>query len=217
MLKIILFFILLTIQLAHAMAEPLSKVSPTLWTSDSWATAVKTIPQGNVMRGKRLETKGFCTTCHGDKGIAPSRNTPSLAGQDPLYIYKALMDFKSGLWHIDNKSLGMQALTLPLSKQDMSDLAAFYSAQQRPKKTKSLESMPSSLAACTGCHSANGGVGLTHSGPALGGQSVYYLMRQITAFKNHKRKTDVNGIMASMVQMLSDKQQKIAAEFFSRQ
>ena len=218
MLKKIIFFILLTTQLTYVMAGPNNKVSPVLWTSDSWAAAVKTMPKGDIKRGKNIDGKGFCATCHGDNGVSPSRNTPSLAGQYPLFIYKALLDFKSGLWNIDNKSLGMHALTLPLGKQDMSDLAAFYSSQKRPPKAKkSVAIAPPELTACTGCHQKNGNAGFGHSGPALDGQSVYYLMRQLSAFKNSQRSTDVNSIMMSMAQMLTEKQQQNIAVFYSGQ
>ncbi len=216
MLKILC--VLVTLWSTYLMAESRTGQTPPLWTSESWAEAIKAMPKGDVQRGEHLDAKAYCATCHGDKGVAPSRNTPSLAGQDPLYIYKALMDFKSGLWHIDNKSLGMHALTLPMNKQDMADLAAFYGVQVRPHQTNAAAvSAPPVMAACTTCHPASGDAGPAHSGPALGGQSVYYLVRQLNAFKHHRRNTDVGGLMGSMAQMLSDKQQEAIAKFYAQQ
>ena len=50
---------------------------------------------------------------------------PNLAGQDPLYTYKQLQDYKSE----SRPSFIMGEVVKTLSDRDMADLAAFYAAQ----------------------------------------------------------------------------------------
>lgn len=217
-MRTVLVSVLLIGLSGHATGDGVNKSSAQPWTPDSWSAAVQAMPRGAATRGEKLATEGYCITCHGDKGVSPSRNSPSLAGQDPVFIYKALLDFKSGLWHIDNKSTGMYAVTQPLTKQDMADLAAFYAAQNRSKQGSTSTASPSSgPAACLPCHPTNGSADPGHTGPILDGQSTYYLKRQLTAFKTRKRNTDVSGVMESMTQTLSNKQREELIQFFSGQ
>lgn len=193
---------------------PQSKAQP--WTFPSWSAAMKAMPEGSVERGEKLAQEGYCYTCHGVKGVAPTYNAPSLSGQDPVFVYKALLDYKSGLLHIDHKSDVMQAVTVPMSEQDMADLAAYYAQQGRPHPTSSTKpAAPAGLAMCTGCHPANGGPGPGHTGPALGGLSVFYLKRQLHAFKDHHRVNEVGGMMGSMMQSLNDAQIEELARYYS--
>jgi cytochrome c553 len=72
-----------------------------------------------VGRGATLALN--CTMCHGARGISPA-DSPNLAGQYPISIYKQLQDFKSGA----RTSAVMQPLVAALSEQDIRDLAAYY-------------------------------------------------------------------------------------------
>ena len=146
----------------------------------------------SIQKGKELSQAGYCYTCHGDTGIAPSRNAPSLAGQSPSYLIKVMHEYRSKSIHIDNKSLGMQAILQPMSDQDIQNIAAFYAAQQ-PAISNAKHKNANTAGACLGCHSTNGKPGLGGSAPGLAGMSSLYIQRQLNAYKNgHRSDTMMN-------------------------
>lgn len=63
-----------------------------------------------------------CAACHGPNGIATLPDAPNLAGQNALYLAKALKDFKSGARQDETMSLVVGGL----SDTDIEDLAAYY-------------------------------------------------------------------------------------------
>ncbi len=63
-----------------------------------------------------------CATCHGMNGIATLPGAPNLAGQNAVYLAKALRDFKSGV----RKDEMMSLMVANLSDADIENLAAFY-------------------------------------------------------------------------------------------
>lgn len=178
------------------------------WTPQTWLKALKAMPVGDPAKGEMLQKEAYCSTCHGLKGIPQTNATPALAGQIPAFTYKALLDYKSGLLHIDNKSLAMKAAATALTKQDMADLAVYYSQQQMPAKAKPAKkpNIPLIAGMCAGCHGSNGEGGANNSGPALEHLNAYYLNRQLKAFQKGERKSEVNHMMGSMMSSLSDKQ-----------
>jgi cytochrome c553 len=81
---------------------------------------------GNAERGAE-KAKQVCAACHGADGNTPLQaEYPRLAGQHEDYIYKALRDYKSGARK--NAIMGAQAASL--SRQEMQDLAAYFSGLQ---------------------------------------------------------------------------------------
>jgi cytochrome c553 len=64
-----------------------------------------------------------CFACHGSDGIAKMPDAPNLAGQNEAYLVKALHDFKSG--KRENEMMSLMAK--PLSDEDISQLAAYFS------------------------------------------------------------------------------------------
>lgn len=140
----------------------------------------------NIDKGQALTQQGYCYTCHGDTGIAPSRNAPSLAGQSPAYLTKVMHEYRSKSIHIDHKSLGMQAIMQPMSNQNIQDVAAFYAAQT-PALAATKNKDPNAAGACLGCHTINGKPGLSGSAPGLAGMSAGYIKRQLNAYKSGRR------------------------------
>lgn len=65
-----------------------------------------------------------CATCHGMKGIATLPEAPNLAGQNAVYLAKALRDFKSGA----RKDEMMSLMVASLSDSDIENLAEFYAS-----------------------------------------------------------------------------------------
>ncbi|MBB5216020.1 c-type cytochrome [Parapusillimonas granuli] len=63
-----------------------------------------------------------CAVCHGAKGIATAPDAPNLAGQNEMYLVKALKDFKSKA----RENEVMNLMAAGLSDDDMANLAAYY-------------------------------------------------------------------------------------------
>ena len=83
---------------------------------------------GNADRGKEKAAQ-VCGACHGPEGNKPSApDQPVLAGQYPDYLVQALGDYKSGR----RSNPIMKGFAAQLSKQDMEDLAAWFSSRPTP-------------------------------------------------------------------------------------
>ena len=95
------------------------------------AVAGNAVAGGDAAKGK--EKAAGCSACHGADGNTPlSPEYPRLAGQPDDYLEKALRDYKSG--KRKNPLMGPQAQNL--SKQDMKDLAAYFSSLSGDLKVK---------------------------------------------------------------------------------
>ena len=87
--------------------------------------------QGAAAGGKaeagKAKAAQVCAACHGTDGAKPSApDQPILAGQYYDYLVKALSDYKSG----KRNNAIMKAFATQLSRQDMEDLAAWFSTQK---------------------------------------------------------------------------------------
>lgn len=83
---------------------------------------------GDADRGKQKASQ-VCAACHGAEGNKPSApDQPVLAGQYPDYLVQALSDYKSG----KRNNPIMKGFASQLSKQDMEDLAAWFSSRPTP-------------------------------------------------------------------------------------
>jgi cytochrome c553 len=74
----------------------------------------------------KAKAKEVCSACHGEDGNSATADFPRLGGQYADYLAKALRDYKSG----QRKNAIMAGFAQPLSKQDIENLAAHYSAQK---------------------------------------------------------------------------------------
>jgi cytochrome c553 len=82
---------------------------------------------GDAEKGKQKASQ-VCAACHGADGTKPSApDQPVLAGQYYDYLVRALSDYKNGR---RNNPI-MKGFAGQLSKQDIEDLAAWFSSQQR--------------------------------------------------------------------------------------
>jgi cytochrome c553 len=81
---------------------------------------------GNAESGKAKAAQ-VCVACHGADGNKPSAaDQPILAGQHYDYLVRALTDYKIGR----RTNPIMKGFAGQLSKQDIEDLAAWFSSQQ---------------------------------------------------------------------------------------
>ena len=82
--------------------------------------------RGDAEKGKQKAAQ-VCVACHGRDGSQPSApDQPVLAGQYYDYLVRALGDYKNGR----RSNPIMKSFAGPLSKQDIEDLAAWFSSQK---------------------------------------------------------------------------------------
>lgn len=80
---------------------------------------------GNAEKGKQKAAQ-VCVACHGADGTKPSApDQPVLAGQYYDYLVRALTDYQNGR---RNNPI-MKGFAAQLSKQDIEDVAAWFSSQ----------------------------------------------------------------------------------------
>ena len=80
---------------------------------------------GDAAKGQQ-KAQQVCAACHGPDGNKPSApDQPVLAGQYYDYLVHALSDYKNGR---RNNAI-MKGFAGQLSKQDIEDLAAWFSSQ----------------------------------------------------------------------------------------
>jgi cytochrome c553 len=82
--------------------------------------------RGNADNGKAKAAQ-VCAACHGPEGNKPSApDQPILAGQHYDYLVRSLIDYKIGR---RNNPI-MKGFAAQLSRQDIEDLAAWFSCQK---------------------------------------------------------------------------------------
>jgi len=190
--------------------------------ADYATTQVEVVPQmlhgadaESIGRGATLALR--CTMCHGARGMSLA-NTPNLAGQDPIAIYKQLADFQTGA----RKSAIMAPLVAALSDQDLRDLAAYYGYLPRPADYPATAGGPPEIVAtgapmrnippCGACHGtldSKAGAGW------LGGQPVVYLHAQLEAFADGRRHNDIGQQMRNIARGLTPAEIDAAAQYYA--
>ena len=100
--------------------------------------AGKPLKTGNPPQGKTPDAAQVCVACHGPDGVGITPQYPSLAGQHPDYIERALHDYKAG----GRKNPIMGTFAGQIKEEDVRVLAQYY-AQQKP--SLETESRPSTF------------------------------------------------------------------------
>ena len=166
--------------------------------------------QGDYEAGKQKAQA--CAACHGadgnaPKGVAPEGQAyPDLAGQTARYTYLQLKDFKEGR----RKNPLMSPMAATLSKEDMYDLAEYFSKQKHlpsdfktdPAKVAEGKRV-ADAALCTMCHL--GGFSGQNEIPRAAGQEYDYIVKQLQDFRARNRTNDA-GNMTSVSRGLTDEQ-----------
>jgi cytochrome c553 len=91
----------------------------------AFSLSTATEAKGNAENGKAKAAQVWAA-CHGAEGNKPSApDQPILAGQHYDYLVKALSDYKTG----KRANAIMKGFGASLSKQDIEDLAAWFSSR----------------------------------------------------------------------------------------
>lgn len=86
------------------------------------AIAVAPAAAADIKAGRQKALQ--CQACHGLDGQAKLPDSANLAGQNEVYLVKALKDFRSGARKNDMMALVVRNLT----DDDIADLAAYFAA-----------------------------------------------------------------------------------------
>ncbi|UTH75605.1 cytochrome c [Chromobacterium sp. IIBBL 290-4] len=176
--------------------------------------------KGDPTKGKQI-VDTVCAACHGADGNSVAAANPSLAGQNPQYLYSQLKAFKSG----ERKNPTMFGMAATLSEDDMRNVSAYFS-QQKPKDREAAnkEQMPlgakiyrvgnasTHVPACMSCHGP-AGKGLPDQFPRIGSQHAGYIAKQLADFKAGADRK--NQIMADIASRMTDAEMKAVSEYIS--
>lgn len=197
------------------------------WTPATLKQALVEMPTPNLANGEKLHRSAVCMSCHGEKGIAETRNAPTLAGNNVHYLYKTLLDYRSRLRNEGNgKADVMQSVAQALSNQEMADLAGYYAMQSAPKLTLTpVDSATMTLVkkgdpqrlitACAACHGLHGqGGAKTKAVPVLAGMESGYFVRSMKAYRDGARHNDVHQGMAQFAHQLTDDEIESLARYY---
>ena len=199
-----------------AASGPSSKVA---WTVET----VKLVRSGNAAHGKKLHED--CAGCHGDNGVIDTPDVPNLAGQDALYTFKQLSDYKEGL----RSSPIMGEAVKPLSEKDMADLAAFYASLAVARGPDAVPAQATAvlpltrlgdgarlMPACDACHGPRGaGDPGSYGMPKLRGQKFDDMSLQLTTYRSGERGNDVYRVMRDVCKHLTDEEIAGLAAYYS--
>jgi cytochrome c553 len=190
--------------------------------ADYLTTSVEIDPQ--MLQGASAESIGRgatlalrCTMCHGARGLSQA-DTPNLAGQYPVTIYKELVDFKTGA----RASAVMAPLVADLSDADMRDLAAYYAYLPRVTSSGTTAGEPPlivasgaplrGIAPCGACH---GEVDSKASAAWLEGQPAIYLRTQLEAFSTGARHNDIDEQMRNIARQMTPQEIVAASRYYA--
>ncbi|OBT10163.1 cytochrome C [Vibrio sp. UCD-FRSSP16_10] len=181
---------------------------------------------GSIEAGKTKSTT--CVACHGTDGNSLVAIYPKLAGQHEGYMIKQLKDFKLGATSGGKQGRydpAMSAMAIPLSEQDMADLAAYYASIPTSENTTPENVIEQGqelylagnaergVTACVACHGPRGN-GTSLSGfPKISGQHADYIKSQLQKFASMDRDNDLNGMMHDVAKKLTEEEMDVLAKY----
>lgn len=185
-----------------------------------FAVASTTQAAGDAEAGKAKAQ--VCFSCHGVNGNSVNPVWPKLAGQHAGYIAKQLTDFKAGK---DRNDPLMMAQVMPLSPQDMEDLAAFF-AKQKPSQGSAEEAKlalgeqiyrggnkATGVSACMACHGPGGAGNPAAKYPMVSGQHAPYVVKTLKDFRSGMRKNDPGKMMQNVAARMTDAEIEAVASY----
>lgn len=132
-----------------------------------------------------------CVACHGVDGNSAVPTFPKLSGLGHKYLLKQMQDIRDG-----RRPVALMAGQVDnMTDEDLSDIAAFYDAQERSggmsdpdkvalgRKVYLAGIADRQVPACSGCHSPTGNGNSLAGYPSLGGQHAEYIASQLKMFR----------------------------------
>ncbi len=178
-------------------------------------------PKADPARGAEIVGR-LCVSCHGTDGNSPLPANPKLAGLQPEYLRKQLLDYKAKRRRNDI----MEAMVEALGAEDIASLAAYYAAQPpRPGEVTKPELLElgrklylegnerAGVPSCSGCHYPDGAG--TARFPRLAGQHAEYTLRQLKDYKAAKRENDRGLAMQTVAERLTENEMEAVSQFIA--
>ncbi len=196
----------------------------------SFAISSASALEGDAKAGK--EAAAICAACHqadgGGMNIAGGESWPALAGLNADYMYKQLLDVKSGT----RKSPTMMPFVNMFNDQQMKDVSVYYSQLPVVAGKGGEDATAEELARgealalsgdweryivpCKSCHGPdNQGAGVHF--PGIAGQHAGYIADQIYAWQKGSRDNDPQHLMLAIAERLNDKDIRAVSAWLSRQ
>jgi cytochrome c553 len=153
-----------------------------------------------------------CAACHGADGAGnQAMNAPAIAGQQAWYVKRQLEAYRNGLRGTAPGDIyGMQMRPMAMTVSDpatVDNLVAYIESlpASAPAITieGNVEAGKAAYALCAACHGANAEGNEQMAGPALVGQSDWYLVRQINNYKNNLRGYDPKDIYGNQMKPMA--------------
>jgi cytochrome c553 len=174
--------------------------------------------QESIGHGATLAQR--CAICHGPTGISRA-DSPNLAGQYAIAIYKQLLDFRSGA----RTNAIMTPFAVSLTDQEIADLSAYYAylprlpayhpTPQLPRPKIVIYGAPlRGIAPCGSCH---GSLDNKAGSPWLEGQSEVYVRDQLHAFTSGQRRNDISQQMRNIARAMTAQEIDEAAAYYASQ
>lgn len=162
--------------------------------------------KGDAKAGEPLS--GKCGECHGKAGHSADDKTPSLAGQDPVYLVKTMKAYRDG----SRPHKEMKAMLAGVKDTDLDHIAAFYAAQA-PQAAKFTAPITGKGWAdrCDKCHGPQAD-NTALVAPRIDGQPVAYLVKALKDYREGKRQ---QSAMHAMGQPLTDQDVQMIADYYS--
>lgn len=171
-----------------------------------------------------------CTPCHGREGRATNAGYfPRIAGKPAGYLYHQLVHFREG----ERSNAAMAHLLAQLDDAYLREIAAYFAALELPYPPPAQAAVPADalkrgealvrdgdaargLPACNACHGA-AMTGVLPAIPGLLGLPRDYLVGQLGAWQNGKRRAAAPDCMAKVAKQLSGEDVSAVASWLAAQ
>ncbi len=168
-----------------------------------------------------------CAACHGSDGNASINKTwPKLAGQNAVYLLKALKDFRVDAKY-GRKNALMDSVVSHLSEKEMVAIADYYAKLPETIEVAQADLVPlgqrlyrggdsvKGIPACLACHGPAGLGNPLAEFPRISGQHAAYVVEQLKAFREGKRIDNQHQMMSTIAKKMSDAEISALASYIS--
>jgi cytochrome c553 len=164
---------------------------------------------------EKLET---CAACHGQNGVSPNSEVPSLAAQPDIFTQWQLVYMRDGTRKVE----AMEEVVKGMTDSDIRFYGSYYAAlpppvpeHAKPSEAESAEVLNLMRPRrCANCHDDSmAGKGEM---PRLAGQREDYLVKALRDFRTNVRRGRGNAVMTELVSTITDNDIKLLADYLSR-
>ena len=181
-----------------------------------WLTGIAVAAQ-NVPAEMR-EKLDACAACHGENGVSPNQDVPSLAAQPDIFTQWQLVYMRDGTRKVE----AMEEVVKNMTDSDIRIYGSYFASlpppvpeHSRPAEAESAEVINlMKPRRCANCHDeAMAGKGEM---PRLAGQREDYLVKALRDYRSNARRGRGQAVMVEMVSTLTDNDIKLLANYLSR-